>query len=346
MLALLLVPVSWLFGGMMLVRNWCYDNRLLRAAQCPVPVISVGNMTAGGTGKTPFTELLVRLLLKSGKSVAVISRGYGRSTRGTLVVSDGRTLLADPDASGDEAYQIARKFPAAVVIVDERRPRAAALAVEQYRVQVIVLDDGFQHRALLRNLDIVMLDGRKPLAAIPHLPAGLRREPLSGLRRAGLLVAPASSEDPLGDGARHCTGAPLIRFRKVPVRFVSIFGEGSASPESMRGKECTAVCGIGNPDSFRETLRQLGMHADQFVAFPDHHAFTERDLDELTPLVGRTRTRMLVTTEKDAVRLASLAAAKKFDTAEWYYLEIEAEITGGEQLLRERIDKLFHPKER
>jgi tetraacyldisaccharide 4'-kinase len=341
MYSLLLLPASWLYAALMLARNWCYDRRIFTVSTCPVPVISIGNMTAGGTGKTPFTEFLVRLLLNSGKSVAVISRGYGRATSGTLVVSDGRNLLARPRDAGDEAYQIARKFPSAVVIVDERRPRAAAIAVERYRAQVIVLDDGFQHRALKRDLDIVMLDDRRPLAEIPLLPAGLRREPLSGLARAELLAAPASANDPLGNGARRYTGAPLVRFRKAPVRFVSVFGEGSASPGEMREKECTAVCGIGNPDSFRETLRQVGMKADRFVAFPDHHAYTERDVDELRALAGRSRTRLLVTTEKDAVKLASLAVAKIAATADWYYLEIAAEIVEGEELLREKIGKLF-----
>jgi len=298
-------------------------------------------MTAGGTGKTPFTELLARRLLNAGKSVAVISRGYGRSTKGTLVVSDGKTLLAEPGSAGDEAYQIARKFPTVVVIVDERRPRAAALAVERYRAQVIVLDDGFQHRALERDLDIVMLGDRQPLAEVRLLPAGLRREPLSGLGRAGLLVAPESAIDPLGNGGRKYTGAPLIRFRKVPVRFVSMFGEGSASPGEMRGKECTALCGIGNPDSFREMLRQIGMHADQFVAFPDHHAFTEKDLDELAPLLAQTRTHMLVTTEKDAVRFPA-----KFDAQDVpiVFLRVEIEILSGHESWQKLVDRICEPQ--
>jgi len=153
-----------------------------------VPVVSVGNITTGGTGKTPVVEWIVRHFLNQNLKVAVVSRGYRRTSRGTVVVSDGRSVLAAPDIGGDEAFQIARKFPAAIVVVDERRIRGARVALTNFGAKVVVLDDGFQHRSLHRTLDIVMVDAVPGLRRIRMLPAGLRREPVASLKRATIVV--------------------------------------------------------------------------------------------------------------------------------------------------------------
>lgn len=185
---LMLLPFSWLYGLTMILRNWCFEVGVFHVEQVSVPVISVGNMTAGGTGKTPMVEYLIRFYLKAGNKVAVLSRGYQRDTNGTQIVSDGSNLEMTAEESGDEPYQIARKFPNVMVIVDEKRSRAAQIAINRFQPDVILLDDGFQHRGIERQLDIVMIDGRKALDRISLLPVGLRREPLSGLQRANLMA--------------------------------------------------------------------------------------------------------------------------------------------------------------
>ena len=182
------LPFSWLYGAVISLRNLFYDTGIFRIEEIDVPIISVGNLSTGGTGKTPFVEFLLRYLLGKDKIVAVLSRGYGRKTRGTVVIDQSTLAHCTAESVGDEPYQIARKFPGAIVIVDESRVRGARIAKEKYRVDAIILDDGFQHRALKRNLDIVMIDGKNPITEMAMLPAGLRREPLVALRRADLLI--------------------------------------------------------------------------------------------------------------------------------------------------------------
>ncbi len=341
MFSFLLIPVSWLYGALMSVRNWCYDYRIFHIEHSSVPVISVGNMTTGGTGKTPFVEYLLREFMNSDRRVAVISRGYKRRSKGTVVVSDGRAILADAANAGDEAFQTARKFPNVVVIVDERRPRAAALAVAKYHTEVIILDDGFQHRSLARDLDIIMIDGRMPLEKIHLLPSGMRREALSGLRRGDIVVTSEEYRAKTEQNLLPLCDAPVISVRQSPVKFVRLFGIGEATPQSMLGRACTAVCGIGNPGAFRKTLQDLGMNIGQFIAFDDHHRYTTQDLDALHTMVGMSPAKLMVTTEKDAVKLQSAVIPPGVDAQEWYYLEIEAELVEGGKALRDRLDALF-----
>ncbi|MFH2004154.1 MAG: tetraacyldisaccharide 4'-kinase, partial [Bacteroidota bacterium] len=183
-----LLPLSFLYSIIIFIRNLFYDIRVFGVNRVNVPVISIGNLTAGGTGKTPVIEYLVNYFKRKNIKVAVISRGYKRNTKGTLVVSDGSSIIAKPEQAGDEPYQIAVRFQEAVVIVDENRFRGAKLAVEKYKPEVILLDDSFQHRRIHRDLDIVLIDVTKPPHKEYMLPAGLRREPLSSLKRTNVLL--------------------------------------------------------------------------------------------------------------------------------------------------------------
>ncbi|MBM2840054.1 MAG: tetraacyldisaccharide 4'-kinase, partial [Bacteroidetes bacterium] len=184
----LLIPFSWLYGFIIYCRNKAFDWKLLDSVEVGVPVISVGNLTMGGTGKTPLVEYIVKLCLAKGRKVAVVSRGYKRESGGVVVVSDGKSLLANAAQAGDEPVQIAKKFPGAIVIVGERRVDAARMAIDEFGVNAIVLDDGFQHRFLRRDLDILVLDARKDLSRIPMIPAGERREPLASIKRANVVA--------------------------------------------------------------------------------------------------------------------------------------------------------------
>ena len=331
-----LLPLSWVFGFAVIVRNLFYDAGILPATRIRTPVISVGNLTTGGTGKTPFTEYLVRHFLKAGKSVAVLSRGYRRASKGTLIVSDGKTLTADPAAAGDEPFQIASKFPGIVVVVDESRARAAKLVEERFRTDMVILDDGFQHRKLERSADIVMVDGDSRLRAMPLLPAGRRREPMSSLRRADFLVF---TGNPPGN-PEEFSGARLpyaVAHRRLS-GFRRIGGpESPERPELLRGKRVLAVCGIAVPAGFRETLEGAGAVVAGLIAYPDHHRYTAPDVEDILRRTETPGVEALVTTEKDAVRLLPFAGRLRTAPVTVFAAMIELSIVEGEH----RLDALL-----
>jgi tetraacyldisaccharide 4'-kinase len=338
MLERFLLPASWLYGSLVWLRNRCYDARLFGAVRAGVPVISVGNLTAGGNGKTPFVEYLVQYFMGERKKVAVLSRGYLRTTRGTVVVSDGDTVRETAERSGDEPYQIARRFPGAVVISDESRAKSARIAVDRYHADVILLDDGFQHRGIGRDLDIVMI-GESP-AATPMLPAGSRREPLSSLRRAGLLVVSGPAGRSAGqNGLVRYSAAPEVRVRFVPDRVSPLFGGKDLAPEDLRGKSVFAFSGIANPSRFTEMLKEMGAVMRDSMTYPDHHPYPADDLQRIKGRYDRSGAAMMVTTEKDAVRLGGMESESPLKGMPVYFVRIRTEIVEGRELLHSLLER-------
>ena len=348
---MILRPLGWLYGIALGARNLLYDAGLLTVHKVRVPVISVGNMTAGGTGKTSFVEYLLRSLSGGGRKPAVISRGYGRRTRGTVVVSDGVSLKVTPEESGDEAFQIARKFPSAVVIVDEKRARGAALAAERFGAGVILLDDAFQHRSLARSLDIVMVNGDEPLEKVPLLPAGMRREPLRGLRRASLVVV-SRPERPVPQVFVQSMRKPVVITETVVEAFCVPKGQRTLDAAEVRGKACVAFCGIGNPASFRRTLGKAGVGPLEFISFGDHHRYSMKDLEHIAGVFGKSGAPLLITTEKDAVRILpevhfrgtleeeSMAIPETFLSEAFCYVAVRTAVLEGEGELQAMLRKV------
>ncbi len=330
----LLVPVSWVYGGIVTVRNFCYDSGVFRIRKIHTPVISVGNITTGGTGKTPLVEHLAARLIGMGLRPAFLSRGYGRKSRGTLVVSDGRTVAVTPAEAGDESVQVARKFPGCPVVVDERRVRGALLLESGFHPDVILLDDGFQHRALHRDLDILVLDDGRDATAMRLLPAGDRREHLGAVRRAGLVIVNRRGEHPVvppGAGTGHAVMSHRLK------RFVDPSTGLEVPGEAVRKSECIAFCGIGNPASFRRTLLANGITPAEFIPFPDHHRFTADDLaliDESSDVNGA---RYILTTEKDAIRLDAGSASPTRIPSGLLVAEIETVIEEGDGLIARAV---------
>lgn len=335
-LNLTLLPLSWLYGFFTTVRNFLYDVRIFRATAVAVPVICVGNLTAGGSGKTPIVEHVVGMLLPRGVRVGVVSRGYRRMTRGTVVVSDGRTVHATVASGGDEPVQIARKFPSACVVVDENRARGATVAIRECGAEVIVLDDGFQHRSLKRDLDIVVVDADNPPQETWFLPAGMRREPLSALKRAGAIIISRWSDEKgprVGSFVGHRTDAPQFKARFSAKSLVRVGGGARRPVENARGLSCVAFCGIARPLGFKSTLEHLGVHLKTIRFFPDHHSYTREELEDLESTLAGAQAECLITTEKDAVRLAD--GAKDFlARCPVYYVEIETRISDDEEFSR------------
>jgi len=320
------------YGAAVRARNRLFDLGVLRQENVGCPVVSVGNLAVGGTGKTPMTILLAGKLRDRGMRPAVLSRGYGgRSAAGVLVVSDGRQTLAGPEEAGDEPVLIARRLPGVPVIAGAKRAVTGRYARENFGADVLVLDDGFQHRWIRRDLDIVLLDGREPLGNGFLLPRGPLREPPASLERAGVVVFTRSGNTagPMDQNlSRIVSGRPMLRTSIRPTRLVAT--DGTEMPLShLAGRRAFAFAGIARPDSFRHTLESLEAALAGFRAFPDHHRYGAEDVRQIEQALGETGAEILVTTEKDGVKLSGFAAFSR----KLLCLAIDMEILEGADAL-------------
>jgi tetraacyldisaccharide 4'-kinase len=339
-----LTPLSWLYGAAVVVRNAAFTLGLLPVRRVGVPVISVGNMTAGGTGKTPLVEYLARWCIKRGLVTAIVSRGYGRSGRGVVVVSDGKNVLVNAAQGGDEPVQLAGRCPGAIVVVGERRVAAAETAVRSFGANVVIMDDGFQHRYLYRDLDIVTVHGRRKLPNEPLLPVGLRREPLGSLGRANLVMVSHAA-----DGAAvTAAGRLLAPWYRGPLAGMTHAPEGlfcdiglPAAAGATQGGAVLVFCGIGDPDGFRATLGALGIVAAVDAVFPDHHRYTRSDLESLRSRAAAHHAAVMVTTEKDFVRLRATGLLEAAGLPV-LYLGVRATIVEGEDRLHRLLEDTLH----
>jgi tetraacyldisaccharide 4'-kinase len=301
---------SWPYGFAVLVRNALFDWQILKVRSTGVPVISVGNMTAGGTGKTPVVEFITRHCLKRGKKAAVISRGYRRESRGAVVVSDGSAVLADAVSGGDEPVQIARKFPQACVVVGERRVDAAQIAVGQLGAEVLILDDGFQHRYLHRDLDIVLIDVRRYGGQDLMLPAGTRREPWSGLRRAHVVAFSKVNNRPeivqtALSRLRRWYDGPVVQFHSTLECIRRSLDGAVMTLDQLRHMPLLAFSGIGDHGGFVEDLGAMGLTVRSDRCYPDHHSYSLEDVRSLIETLQASGAEGFMTTEKDAMRLSA-----------------------------------------
>jgi tetraacyldisaccharide 4'-kinase len=318
-LRLLSVPYGWATA----LRNRLYDrgwNTIHRAA---VPVVSVGNLTLGGTGKTPCVEYVADYYRRQELLVAILSRGYG-AERG----------------QNDEALVLEMNLPDVPHYQGPDRVALAAAAVEQSESEVLVLDDGFQHRRLARNLDVVLIDATAPWGYGRLFPRGLLRESPGGLRRAGAVVLTRCDQvDPAEVGrlrdrvARLAPGVPVAETTHRPVEWVN--AERSAAPlEDMLRRPLAAFCGIGNPEAFRRTLTALGASVCAFRAFPDHHAYARTDVEDLRSWARQQPTEcVVVTTQKDLVKLPLTRIGER----DLWALRIRLHFLAGRELLDHKL---------
>lgn len=313
---ILLLPLSapaWFYGRLQALRRWAYRKGFLRAYRARVPVISVGNITAGGTGKTPCVEATCRVLLEEGLRPAVLSRGYGGSLRAAwAAVSDGEHLLRTPREAGDEPVLLAQRLPGVPVLVGRDRRVTARVAVERFGAQVLVLDDGFQHLRLARDLDLITLDARHPFGNGHCFPRGLLRETPRALADADLVLLTRTRradservETVREEVHRHNPAVPVLRTAHAPLAVVDL-GNGEVSPlERLRGLKVLAFAGIGTPHAFFQELRNLGAQVLEAVPFPDHHRYDAAGLDQLDNWARLMNAQAMVTTEKDGVRVVA-----------------------------------------
>jgi len=306
-------PVSFVWGLCSYARLRAYGCGWLKQHRLPRPVVSVGNLTCGGTGKTPVTIDLAKRLIKAGKKVAILSRGYRRKSREELVIaSDGEGHLASSPDCGDEPYMMARAVPQAVVLVGANRAVSGAVAVSVYNADIILLDDGFQHLGTDRDQDIVLIDYNDDPGNDSLMPAGRLREPLSALTRADWVVITKIPRNPDRGQLRYlqeliCERAPraqLTTCRFAPER-LRPFGSDkvSLSPDSLSGVKVMALSAIARPQTFHELLSELGALIVCQRAFPDHHWYTRQDLELVKADLRSSGAEIIVTTEKDCARL-------------------------------------------
>lgn len=334
-----LTPLSLLFSLVVSGRNWLYDHRFLPVTQVPLDVISIGNLTVGGTGKTPLVLWLALALQQRGYKVGILSRGYKGTAAGPTLVGTNGTPLVTPVEVGDEAVMLAQRF-AGVVIAGRDRIASAMLAHKQCALDVIILDDGFQHRRLHRDVEILLLSEQSTLN-LSLLPAGPFREPLTSIDRAHAIVLSKRTEDQeqalaslLSRNTQHATRQPpVFHADLVPTAIIQVVqGAWRELPLStLAGKQLLVFTGIANPSPFYQTVQQLGAELAQVVEFPDHHSYTHTQWQKL---VHDSRAYDgLLTTEKDLVKLEQFSPASdrllalrvqlQLDSAEMFMQTIE-----------------------
>lgn len=323
MKSIVLPPLSLLYGAVTRTRLSLYRRGTFHTTKLDRPVISIGNITTGGTGKTPLVEYVTRLLASQGKKVCILTRGYGRKhAHLQVIVSDGYDVLASPSEAGDEPYLLATKLAGqAAVISSADRIAAGQEAINDFGTEVFVLDDGFQHLRLARDLNIVCIDATNPWGGGRLLPHGRLRESLEGLRRADCVVLTRCDQVKSIDGLRAevlslIGRRPVFESRMRPVRVTPL----KNGAESLAGR-VGAFCAVGNPASFFESLRGLGYELRLERSFADHHVYSQDEIDSLIQDAKRAGASALITTAKDAVKLKTMPFS-----IPCYVLEIEIEI--------------------
>lgn len=324
----LLTVLSFFYLAAVQVRTLLYRVRVLRSHSVTAWVISVGNITLGGTGKTPVTERLARLLHSRGRKVAVISRGYRRKTGPrwrrlkekllgaptTRMVSDGRNILLNSRVAGDEPYLLAANLEGIPVLINRNRVKAAHYAIRRLKADTIILDDGFQYLGLKRDLDIVLVDGQYPFGDGRIFPRGILREPLRNLSRADLLLitkAREGGQEELKEKLRRYNGkAQILECRHNPVYLRDVRTSIKASLELIRGTKAATLAGIANPYGFEKTLKELGVEVIYSRRFADHHFYTQQELIDTLNRASQRGAEILLTTEKDSVRFPQLPPGK------------------------------------
>ena len=345
-----LTPAAWCYGAAQTLRRRAFESGCLRSVDAGVPVVSIGNLTAGGAGKTPAAAWLLRRLLAAGRRPGVLLRGYRAGTAKTL--PKGRAPASQDDAArdpargSDEAQWYLESIPGVLVEVDADRVAGARRAVEA-GADMLVLDDGFQHARLRRDFDLVLVDAAAPAPARAFgrwgagrcFPAGLMREPWSALARADAVVLTRTDQAGVARALRweallreRFPALPLYRARHEPGRLADLSGRPVAGGLSaLAGRRVAAAAGIGRPEAFAATLTSLGADVKRLTRFPDHHGYRPGDID-LMRLAAAVNAAHWVTTEKDAVKLRALIPADSPERAGIWVLGVDMKIDGDDAL--------------
>ena len=351
LLLAVLKTFSLLFGAIVSFRYFLYRVGLLRRWPLGIQVISIGNVTAGGTGKTPVTEIFARTLAAEGRKVAILSRGYrrkeapwiqrvftGEITK-PLVVSDGRHVLLDAAIGGDEPYMLASNLPGVAVLVDRDRVKAGRYAVKKFGCDTLILDDGFQYQRLKHSIEVVLVDATNPFGNGNLLPRGILREPARHLKRADIIFLTKCRGDTsavVADIRRYNQAAEIVECTHAPKVLKDVWSREEFPLDWLKGKTTCTLSGIASPKGFENSLRHLGAKVVWCERYADHHRY---DPSEILYALNRTADMgadALVTTEKDAVRFPRLETAP----VRCLYLRIAIEILKGGENFQSIINRI------
>ena len=343
--------LSAVFAAVVGVRYALYGIGVLRRFPLGVQVISIGNVTAGGTGKTPVTEIFARTLAAEGRKVAILSRGYRRKeapwwvrmfmqvVTPPLVVSDGRRILSDSAEGGDEPYMLASNLPGVAVVVDRDRVKAGRFAVKRLGGDTIILDDGFQYQRLKHSIEVVLVDSTNPFGNGNMLPRGILREPARHLKRADIIFLTKCNGDVtsvMDEVRRYNTDAEIVACAHAPKSLKDVWSREEFPLSWLQGKTTCTLSGIASPKGFENSLRRLGARVVWCERYADHHRY---DSSEILYALNRTadmNADALITTEKDAVRFPRLETSP----VRCLYLRIAIEIISGGENFDQIINRI------
>ncbi|NTW56170.1 MAG: tetraacyldisaccharide 4'-kinase [Chlorobiaceae bacterium] len=344
--SILLKPFAILFRSSVQVRNTLFERKIFKGWKSPVPVVSIGNISAGGTGKTPLVDWVVKYYLSIGCKPAIVSRGYRRESKGVQLVSDGQRVLISSSQSGDETAMLAWNNPDAIVVVGEKRKEAVSFLTQYFAKRlpaVIILDDAFQHRQIARDLDIALVNASEPVLKAKMIPEGRMREPLKNIARADIILLNKIGKDDrektdLILKKLEKTGRPIVKARIKTGELVCVSGDfiptEIPSPKELR---VLAFAGIAFPESFLESLQSEGVHVVSRHFFRDHEPYTQKRLQALRNEAAE-KGLSLITTEKDYFRMLGRPELLSIITAlPCYYLKIETDIFEGKETLHEML---------
>jgi len=356
----ILYALSFVYERLVQLRLYFYRKRIFRERALGCLVISIGNLTVGGTGKTPIVEKFARALQAGGRRVAILSRGYKSVPRrrhwlsrlrigdsdSPRIVSDGKSLLLDSLTAGDEPYMLAHNLKDVIVLVDKDRVKSGRLAIDKWNVDTLLLDDGFQYLHLKHRLDMVLVDRQAPFGNEFMLPRGTLRETPRNLRRASYIFVTKNtgeSNDTLVKRIRRYNRtAEIIECAHKPLYLQNVYTSERLPLDALRDTFIGSLCAIAAPESFEGALQKLGAHVDLSKRYIDHHYYTEA---ELTSFINRCIRRdlvMIVTTEKDAVRMPRLPEAKV--KVPIYFLRVEIEILSGHESWGHCVARICKPQ--
>ena len=356
-----LYAFSYLYRAIVQLRLWLYRKRFLRERTLGCLVISIGNLTVGGTGKTPVVEKFARALQAGGRRVAILSRGYkskklpllkrlwhtltNRAPYTPRVVSDGRSILLDSRMAGDEPYMLAVNLKDVIVLVDKNRVASGKYAIDKMGCDTLLLDDGMQFLRLKHRLEIVLVDRQAPFGNEHLLPRGTLREPAGNLRRASYIFITKST----GDGnaelikriRKYNRTAEIIECSHQPQYLEHVLTGDRLPLGWLRGRHVAALSAIAAPKSFEDGLKRLGAKVELTRQFADHHRFTEREVTAFLKRCGNRALDAVITTEKDYVRLPRLTAPE----VPVYFLRVEIEILSGAESWQSCVDRICKQQE-
>jgi tetraacyldisaccharide 4'-kinase len=339
-------------------RVWMYDKRVIRNHALGCLVVSIGNLTCGGTGKTPVVEVFARTLSENGRKVAILSRGYRSKkrtfreklahffTKGKIesppkVVSDGKDLLLNSEYAGDEPYMLASNLPEVAVVVDKDRVKSGIYAINNFQSDVIILDDGFQYLMLKPHINIVLVDSTDPFGNGHVLPRGVLREPIKNIRRADYIFLTKSDGSHKLDHLkrfirRHTRRAEIIECCHKPQNLVTLEGKEIHPLSKLKGAKVAALSAIARPESFEKFLEDFGAELVLKDHFADHHRYTQQEIIDFVNQAKAAGAEMIMTTEKDAVRIPRLDRCD----VPILYLRIQIDILSGQESFNQCISRI------